>query len=159
MEQKSVSVNYRVYRWDELPVEDQQLIALAKEQTQKSYAPYSHFAVGAALRLENGRTFAGSNQENAAYPSGLCAERTVMFFANAQEPEIPVTDLAIAAYANGDFTHEAVAPCGACRQVLLETEVRFATPVRILLYGREAIFVLDSIKELLPLCFTKESMY
>jgi cytidine deaminase len=158
MKQETFTTQYTVCTFDELSLPYQHLITMAKEQTQKSYSPYSHFAVGAAVLLDNGEVFAGSNQENAAYPSGLCAERTAMFFANAQYPHTPAQALAIAAFTNGDFTDEPTAPCGACRQVLLETESRFGQNIEILLYGKEGIYCIDSVRSLLPLCFTKENL-
>jgi cytidine deaminase len=158
MEKKIISTSFSFCHYEELPTEYRQLIDNAKQQTKKSYSPYSGFSVGAAVLLENGEIFSGSNQENAAYPSGLCAERTTLFYANAQRPKIPVKALAIAAFTKGAFLNEPIAPCGACRQVLLETENRFAKPIQILLYGEEGVFIIDSVKDLLPLSFTKESM-
>ena len=158
MEKKSITTHFQLYQFEELSAEYQQIVSIAKEQTQKSYSPYSHFAVGAAVLLNDGEIFAGNNQENAAYPSGLCAERTTIFYANAQRPETPVKAIAIAAFTKGEFLSDPVAPCGACRQVLLETETRFSQPMQILLYGQKGIYIIDSVKDLLPLCFTKESM-
>ncbi|MBP1638725.1 MAG: cytidine deaminase [Bacteroidetes bacterium] len=158
MEKKTLVTHICFYQFEELSLEYQQLISIAKEQTEKSYSPYSNFAVGAAVLMHNGEIFAGSNQENAAYPSGLCAERTAMFYANAQRPDIPIRAIAIAAYAHNDFLEDPVAPCGACRQALLENEGRFEQPLQILLYGKKGIYVVDSVKDLLPLCFTKESL-
>jgi cytidine deaminase len=126
--------------------------------TQHSYAPYSKFHVGAAALLKSGIIVTGSNQENAAYPSGLCAERTTLFYANSQYPDQPVLTLAIAARNEKGFMKEPIPPCGACRQVILETENRFNHPVRILLYGEDGIYEAHSIEDLLPLTFTKESM-
>ncbi len=144
--------------YEELTPNDRQLVDEAKRQVKKAYAPYSNFHVGAAIRLGNGRIVAGSNQENAAYPSGLCAERTTMFYANAQYPDTPVTAIAIAAFSQGDFTEEPVSPCGACRQALLEPEIRFKTDIKVILYGKRCIYILQSIKSLLPFCFGKESL-
>ncbi|MDD2247729.1 MAG: cytidine deaminase, partial [Proteiniphilum sp.] len=95
----------------------------------------------------------GNNQENAAYPSGLCAERTTIFFSNASFPDQKIEAIAIAAYYNGRFTNDAVTPCGACRQVLLETENRFKSPIKVLMYSNEAVYTVNSIKDLLPLSF------
>lgn len=158
METKQIVAKIHCYQFGELTPEYQQLVTIAKEQTAKSYSPYSNFAVGAAILMENGEIFAGSNQENAAYPSGLCAERTAMFYANAQYPDIPIKTIAVAAYTNDDFLEDPVAPCGACRQALLENETRFGQPVQVLLYGKKGIYFVESIKDLLPLCFTKDSM-
>ena len=141
---------------DELTPEERSLIEQAIEGTNRSYSPYSLFHVGAALKLQNGVTFIGCNQENAAFPAGICAERSAIFAAGAQYPDQPIVMLAIAARSReGEFTKEPVSPCGTCRQVLIETETRFQHPVRILLYGQRCVYVLDSIKQLMPLSFTE----
>lgn len=158
MKKQHIDTEFTTYDFAELPEIYQQLILKAQEQTQKAYAPYSHYAVGAALLLENGEVFAGSNQENAAYPSGLCAERVALFYANAQFPTVPVKALAVAASVNGDFTETPVSPCGACRQVMLETETRFTQPITLLLHGKEQIYVFDSVTTLLPFSFTEANL-
>lgn len=158
MIQKTIETKVTVYTYDELNDEQKMLIDKAREQVTKAYAPYSGFRVGAALMLENGEIFAGSNQENAAYPSGLCAERVAMFYANAQYPDVPVKTLAIAAFTNGKFIETPVTPCGSCRQVLLESESRFNTGIQIFLYGTNEILMLENVKQLLPLCFEKNSL-
>ena len=114
--------------------------------------------MGAAAEISNGEIFSGSNKENAAYPSGLCAERVTLFYANSKFPDVPVKKLAVVAKTNGDFVKDCAAPCGACRQVILETEVRGGEPMEILLCGKDKIYVVDSIKDLLPLCFTKDEL-
>ena len=158
MIKRTIETNVEIYGFDELDAAKQRLINKAKEQVLKAYAPYSNFHVGAAIELENGEIFAGSNQENSAYPSGLCAERVAMFFANAQYPDVAVKTLAIAAFTNGKFLEEPVTPCGSCRQVLLETEQRFEKEITILLYGTNHVFQLENVKQLLPLCFEKSSL-
>ena len=158
MKKKIIETKVEIYSFEELDSAEQSLINIAKDQVLKAYAPYSEFHVGAAIELENGEIFAGSNQENSAYPSGLCAERVAIFFANAQYPSIAVKTLAIAAYTNGKFLEEPVTPCGSCRQVLLETEQRFEKEIKILLYGTNHVFKLDNVKQLLPLCFEKSSL-
>ncbi len=158
MQHKTIETNVTIYSFDELDKAKQKLINKAKEQVGKAYAPYSEFHVGAAVELENGEIFAGSNQENSAYPSGICAERVAMFFANAQYPEVPVKTLAIAAFTNGNFLSTPVTPCGSCRQVLLETEMRFEKDITILLYGTEEIYLIENVRQLLPLCFEKNSL-
>ena len=141
---------------DELTSDERTLIEMAIEGTNRSYAPYSNFHVGAAIQLENGVRFIGCNQENAAFPAGICAERSAIFAAGAQYPDQPVTMLAITAKGkDGEVIAEPASPCGTCRQVLIETETRFRHPVRILLYGRNRIYVVDSIKQLMPLSFTE----
>ncbi len=158
MTERIVSTKIQVYTLEELSEIEKNLIKLAKEATERAYAPYSKFQVGSAALLENGEIITGTNQENAAYPSGLCAERVTLFFANSQYPNVGVKMLAITAQTGGEFTAECTAPCGACRQVILETENRFDTPIRILMAGKEVIYGVDSIKELLPLYFDKSSL-
>lgn len=149
----------RVYGMDELEQADRALVEAAMEATKGSYAPYSKFRVGAAARLSNGVVFTGANQENAAYPSGLCAERTTLFAANAQYPDQPVLALAIAARKGHRFLASPISPCGACRQVISGVEDRFGLPVRILLYGTEGVYVVDGIDALLPLRFVDADMH
>jgi len=158
MEKKTIETNYTVYNFDELSESYQMLINKAKEQVSKAYAPYSGFSVGAAVELENGEIFAGSNQENSAYPSGLCAERVAMFYANAQFPNVAVKSMAIVAFTKGNFLPDPITPCGSCRQVLLETEMRFDQNINILLYGTKNAYLIENVKELLPLCFEKSSL-
>ncbi len=137
---------------------EKKLINAAKKATENSYAPYSEFHVGAAVLLENGEIISGNNQENAAYPSGLCAERTTVFFANASHPNQKIEAIAIAAWNNGRFTDDAITPCGGCRQVLLETENRFKSPIKVMMYGENGIYLVNSIKDILPLSFGDEIM-
>ena len=154
MKKLTIEIPYEVYSFGELNEEDRNLVETAREATWKSYAPYSKFHVGAAALLENGIVVTGNNQENVAYPSGLCAERTALFYANSQYPEVAVKALAIAArHADGTPHRGIITPCGACRQVMLETEKRFGTPMRILLCGEEEVYEIESVKHLLPLCF------
>ena len=158
MEELTLKSTITVARYEELKKEDKELIDAAKKMTDNSYAPYSKFKVGAALRLANGQIVTGSNQENAAYPSGICAERTTLFFANSQYPDQAVTDLAIAAQSDGIFTDSPCPPCGACRQVIKETEDRYNQSIRILLYGQKAVYIIKGIKDLLPLQFNASFM-
>jgi len=158
MIKKTIETNVFIYNFDELQESYKALINKAKEQVSKAYAPYSEFHVGAAVELENGEIFAGSNQENSAYPSGLCAERVAIFYANAQCPNIPVKTIAIAAFTKGRYLEEPITPCGSCRQVLLETEMRFKTDINILLYGTNHVIQIENVKQLLPLCFEKSSL-
>jgi cytidine deaminase len=141
---------------EELTNDERELIQMAIEATNRSYARYSHFHVGAAIQLSNGKRMMGCNQENAAFPAGVCAERSAIFAAGAQYPDVPVVLLAIAARGtDGQLTIEPVSPCGICRQVIIETETRFSHPVRILLYGSSRIYVLDGIRQLMPLSFAE----
>ena len=158
MKDIKLEINIQYCQFDELSEEDQELVSMAREATQNSYAKYSRFYVGAALRLQDGRIVKGANQENAAFPSGLCAERTAIFAAQANYPEQPIVALAIAARNDHGFTQEPVTPCGSCRQVMLEIEDRYQSPVRMLLYGTRGIYVLKSTRDLMPLCFVDENM-
>lgn len=159
MRNLSIEIPVKVYGYDELDAQDRMLIDKAKEMTLHSYAPFSHFSVGAAAQLGNGIVVTGSNQENAAFPSGLCAERTTLFYANSQYPNVPVLTLAIAARnGGGEFLASPVTPCGACRQVMAEVQKRNGKPLRVLLYGTEGTYCIDNIDYLLPLSFTADSM-
>lgn len=158
MEEIKLQTTFCFAQPEELSEDDKQLVERAIEATASSYSPYSHFAVGAALRLSDGTIVIGSNQENAAFPSGLCAERTAIFAAGATHPDKAVMALAIAARNEAGLTAEPVSPCGACRQVILEVEQRYNCAVRILLYGTNGVYIINSIRDLLPLCFVDESM-
>lgn len=156
MKQVQVDLHITSLTYEELSQQERLLIDQAKEATQRSYTPYSHFSVGAAALLANGEVVTGSNQENAAYPSGICAERTTLFYANSQYPDQAVQVLAVAAYTAGDFLETPIPPCGACRQVMLETQNRYGKPMTILLYGRKEIYRMEGVKHLLPLSFTND---
>lgn len=159
MKERKIEIPLKMYDYNELSDADRQLIDKAKKMTYNSYAPYSRFSVGAAVLLANGETVCGSNQENAASPSGLCAERTALSFANSHYPDIAVTTIAIAARnENGEFIELPVSPCGTCRQVMLESQCRGRRPIRILLYGSKCTYELDKVEDLLPLCFTARNM-
>ncbi|OJU38281.1 MAG: cytidine deaminase [Bacteroidales bacterium 45-6] len=158
MKVKNITAKIQVYTIEECDSLKKKLIEAAKEATTRAYAPYSKFHVGAALLLENGEIVTGSNQENAAYPTTLCAERTAIFYANSQYPDLAVKSIAIAAFADGDFTEESCAPCGSCRQVISEVENRFGKPVSVIMYGKKHIYEVSSIQDLLPLSFGKENL-
>ncbi len=158
MKELNITTKIKVCTYDELSDAQKIVVDQAKEATNRSYAPYSNFFVGAAAELANGEIIQGNNQENAAYPSGLCAERVTLFFANSLHPDVAINRMAIAARYNGDFVAECVAPCGACRQVILETEDRGKQPMELLLCGKDQIYIVDSIKDLLPLYFSKEQL-
>ncbi len=141
-----------------LPQQDSDLIGKAREAAKNAYAPYSGFRVGAAVQLGNGLVITGSNQENAAYPSGLCAERTALFYASAQYPNIPIVALAVSTI-NGTATPSEIAkPCGACRQVMAEYEDIAGSPLKIILDSQDKIIVINGIDNLLPLRFKKEDV-
>ncbi|MDL2305162.1 cytidine deaminase [Bacteroides sp. OttesenSCG-928-D19] len=158
MKEKNINLKVKVYQWDELPEADRVLIEAAKTATQSSYSPYSMFKVGAAVRLSDGTIVNGSNQENAAYPSGLCAERTTLFYANSQHPLCAVETLAVAAFTQDAFTAAPITPCGACRQVILETENRYKHPIRVLLYGKDEVYEIEKSAYLLPLSFDESAL-
>ncbi|MCG2419200.1 cytidine deaminase [Aequorivita sp. F47161] len=138
----------------ELPKDIQELMNKAQQARENAYAPYSHFKVGAALRLVSGKIVLGSNQENAAFPSGLCAERVAVFSAGANFPNEIITDLAITVRAESHEVIEAIAPCGACRQSLAEYEQKQKSPITIYFMGETGeIIKVASIMDLLPLGF------
>lgn len=159
MKQLDIHTTIKIYSPDELSAEEQQLVEAAKKATTRSYAPYSHFHVGAAALLANGEIISGTNQENAAYPSGICAERTTLFYANSQHPQQAVKALAIAARTSeGHWTETPISPCGACRQVMTETENRYEKPMKVLLCSAQEVFVIESAKDLLPVSFVSEDL-
>lgn len=137
----------------ELDPEERNLVERARKAAEQAYAPYSGFKVGACVRLANGEIFVGNNQENAAYPSGVCAERVAISAAATSFPDIPVKTVAITAIYKNDFSEEPVPPCGFCRQVLIESEIRFNTPIRIIMSGREKVQIVENVRQLLPLVF------
>lgn len=158
MFQKQMIAKITFCTFDELSETEKKLIQEAKQASIGAYAPYSNFQVGAAVLLENGEVITGSNQENAAYASGMCAERVALFYANSRYPDVKVSTIAVAAQNMIGFTEKPVFPCGACRQVMLETEKRFQSPVRLLLFGQEEVAVVDSVDALLPFGFDQTSM-
>lgn len=158
MEDIRIEINMQFCQMDELSAEDQELVRAAIGATANSYARYSNFNVGAALRLADGSITTGANQENAAFPSGLCAERCAIFAAQSHHPEHAITALAIAAKNVNGLMPDPVSPCGACRQVILEMEDRYKQPVRILLYGTRGVYCINSVKDLMPLSFVDENM-
>lgn len=155
MKKQQFISDYVVYEDEkELELKDAELLSQAHEAVQSSYAPYSHFHVGAAVRLSNGVVVKGANIENAAYPSGLCAERVALFAAQAQYPDVPIEAIAITAESEHNEIDEPIAPCGACRQVMVEAEQRSQRPLRIICQGHKgAIMVFDGIETLMPFIF------
>lgn len=158
MKNIEITAKIQILNESELNEEQKTVVEAAKKATFNSYSPYSHFQVGAAALLGNGIIVSGSNQENAAYPSGICAERTTLFYANSQYPNQPVRKLAIAAQCGGKFHEEVISPCGACRQVILETEYRAKAPIEILLVAGAEVWVFNGIKGLLPLGFNYDNL-
>ena len=158
MEEVIIQSVIRSCKLEELDEKERQLVEAAIKATGNSYAPYSNFHVGSAVLLENSAIVIGCNQENAAFPVTLCAERTALFSAGAQYPDVPVVSIAIAARNSEGLVSDPVTPCGSCRQALVEAEQRFKRRIRVLLYGTKRAFVVDGISNLLPLSFTDGQM-
>ena len=158
MEAKNLNVSFCVAKMEELDENDRLLVETAIEATERSYAPYSQFNVGAAVRLDNGVTIPGCNQENAAFGVTMCAERSALFAAGAQYPDAKVVAIAIAARNGEGLLDEPISPCGTCRQAMVETEKRSGRRLRILQYGLECVYVIDGISTLLPLTFCDEQL-
>ena len=165
MEEKDVMLKreiiteiYELSDLSQLSEQDQQLIELSLKARKKAYAPYSGFQVGAALLFDDGTFVTGSNQENAAYPSGLCAERVAIFYANSQFPDKTIQKIAVSAGRGDKLTDIVISPCGACRQVLLESEIRQKSPIELLLVGNEKVVKMHQCADLLPLAFTGKEL-
>ncbi len=160
MEIISLSINYKEYTSEnELDAADRQLLKEAWTAADKAYAPYSRFKVGAAVKLVNEQIVTGNNQENAAYPSGLCAERTAVFAASSQFPGIPMETIAIVAHTDVFELEDTVTPCGACRQVLAEYENLSKKPLRVLLQSHSnRIYLIEGMHNLLPLTFKADGL-
>ena len=158
MRTKKIEIDVEVLQYEELCESDRMVVDAAKEATKRSYTPYSKFNVGAALLLAIGEIIQGSNLEKSAYPSGLCAERVTMFYANSRYPDVAPKTLAIATFAGGEFLPDPITPCGACRQVLIDSEVRYGQDIAVLLYGAKYIYKLKSVRDLMPLAFDKECL-
>jgi cytidine deaminase len=159
MKYKTIEISYTEFNSiDELTTSDAILVRKAREASKNGWAPYSNFHVGAAVILENKEIIIGNNQENAAYPSGLCAERVALFSANANFPDSSIAAIAVSAFNKNGLTKESVKPCGACRQAILESETRYGKPIRLILDGSDEILILDGISNLLPLSFGKDSL-
>lgn len=155
MKEMNITVPVQVCGYDELDASDRALVDAARSATEGSYAPYSHFHVGAAILLSDGTIVQGANQENAAFSSGTCAERSALFYAASAHPATPMRKIAIAARtADGAFQALPISPCGACRQALLEYEHLYGD-MEVILYGADKIYRLPSVGSLLPLSFTE----
>ena len=154
MTNKEIKIAFKEYEsLDQLEAGDRTLAEAAIEATGQSYAPYSNFNVGAAVLFEDGVIIKGANQENAAYPSGLCAERTALFYASSSRPDKAMTGIAIAAGQNGKLCASPATPCGACRQVMAQYQTKGGVPMKVILVGSEKIWVFDKVDDLLPLIF------
>lgn len=156
MKKFDITVTVEALAASDLSDSESRLMDLARQATYRSYAPYSHFCVGAAILLDNGEVVTGANQENVAYPSGTCAERSACYYAGATYPDARFVAIAIASRGtDGEPTTQPCAPCGACRQALLEYEMRAGHDVAVLLVGSNTVYRLPSVKALLPLAFTE----
>lgn len=154
MTNKEIKIAYTEYAsLEELSAEDRVLAEAAIEAVGSAYAPYSNFHVGAAVRFNDGEIVKGSNQENAAYPSGICAERTALFYASASRPGAPMNAIAIAAAQNGELIPEPVTPCGACRQVMIQYQLKSGNQMEVMLIGSNRIWKFASVDSLLPFIF------
>lgn len=151
---KKISTIQSYAHEDELPIADKRLLDLARQAVESSYAPYSHFHVGCALELNNGTIIKGSNQENIAYPSGLCAERVAVFSAGANYPNEPIKSIAITVKAQDYVVNEPIMSCGACLQSMSEYELKFKQPMRVILQGETGdIYIAEGLKTFLPFMF------
>ena len=156
---KEVIIETKFTEYESINNLDEDLKLLSQrtlEIVDNAYAPYSEFNVGAAVLLENGKIITGTNQENAAYPSGLCAERVAIFYANSKYPNVAIKAMAVSAKKNGELINQAIPPCGACRQVMLETENRFKKDMKIIMISKNNVLTIDNAKSLLPLSFTSD---
>lgn len=159
MTSRSLSVTWQEYgNLEELEPHDRELVNSAIKASEKAYAPYSRFFVGAAVRLEDGMILTGTNVENAAFPSGICAERTVLSYSTSNYPGKKIKALAIAARKPEGLTDEPVSPCGNCRQVIAEEEFRSSSGMRIILYGKSKIMIFENGESLLPLQFNRNDL-
>ena len=156
MKRRNITLELTAASYDELPDQERTLVDAARSAVDGSYAPYSNFHVGAAILLDNGEIVKGANQENAATPSSLCAERTAAYWAHANFPGARFRTIAIAARdTTGREVAAPISPCGACRQALLQYETLAEGDVKVLLVGSHEIFIVPSVKSLLPLAFTE----
>jgi len=154
MTNKEIKIAYQEFEaLDELDPKDRELAQAAIDATALSYAPYSNFNVGAAVLFEDGVIIKGSNQENAAYPSGLCAERTALFYASSSRPDKAMTAIAVAAGQNGRLCSSPATPCGSCRQVMAQYQEKSGRPMSVILIGARKIWKFEKIDDLLPLIF------
>lgn len=154
MERKELKIEYTQFEnINELSQSDKELLQAAIDATSGSYSPYSNFCVGAALLMDNGEIISAANQENAAYPSGMCAERSALFYAHSKYPSSAVVALAVVASHNGELTPQLTYPCGACRQVLSETQSRSGKPVKIIVGSASRVLLFDSVSALMPFAF------
>ena len=154
MSEKEFKISFVEYKTlDEMTETDRELAHAAMEAMNNAYAPYSHFHVGAAVRMSNGEIVRGSNQENAAVPSGLCAERTAMFAASAKFPDKDMCSIALAGGVYGRLTEHPATPCGACRQVMAQYQTKAGKPMSVIMVGDGRIWKFERVDDILPLIF------
>ena len=154
MQEKKIELNFTSAHLSELDNKDQELIANAKEAFITAYAPYSGFLVGASILLDNGEIVNGSNQENVAYPSGLCAERVAMFYAGAKFPDAKIKAIAVSVISKTFKVTDVISPCGACRQVMAEYEDKQAQPIKVILHSpTDDVLIANTVQDLLPFMF------
>jgi len=154
MTTKEINISYLEYSSiEEMSEEDRELASAAVKAMNGAYAPYSHFHVGAAVRLSNGKIVTGANQENAAFPSGLCAERTAMFSASASYPDKGMTSIAIAGGVLGKLSPNPATPCGACRQVMAQYQTKSGHPMSVIMVSSDKVWKFEKVEDILPLIF------
>ena len=159
MKEEKIELTFVKANFNELDISEQELIEKAKNAYSNAYAPYSGFLVGASVLLENGEIINGSNQENAAYPSGLCAERVALFYAGAKYPEVAIKTIAISANSKTFEIDDVVSPCGACRQVMAEYQQKQGQDIRLLLHSpNDEVLIANSVTDLLPFMFNSEKL-
>jgi cytidine deaminase len=156
---KNISFSFKEFEsFDELNDSDRELILAARDSAEKAYAPYSRFRVGAAIKLESGMIVRGANVENAAFPSGICAERSALANSISNYPEDKPVVIAIASMTSEGITDNIPSPCGNCRQVIAEEESRIGDKIRIILSGKNKTVIIESVSDLLPMQFNKENL-
>jgi cytidine deaminase len=154
MQEKTLKLNFTSAHLSELEAKDQELIANAKEAFLTAYAPYSGFLVGASILLENGDIINGSNQENVAYPSGLCAERVAMFYVGAKFPDVKIKTIAVSVFSKSFDVTDVISPCGSCRQVMAEYEDKQKQSIKVILHSpTDQVLIANKVQELLPFMF------
>jgi len=159
MKEEKIELTFVKANFNELDISEQELIEKAKNAYSNAYEPYSGYSVGASVLLENGEVISGSNQENAAYPSGLCAERVALFYAGAKYPEVAIKTIAISAKSKTFEIDDVVSPCGACRQVMAEYQQKQGEDIRLLLHSpNDEVLIANSLTDLLPFMFNSEKL-
>jgi cytidine deaminase len=154
MQEKKIELTFISAHVTELSVQEQKLVANARSAFKTAYAPYSGFLVGASILLENGEIINGSNQENVAYPSGLCAERVALFYAGARYPDVKINTIAISVLSKNFEVTDVISPCGACRQVMAEYEDKQEQAIKVILHSpTDKVLIADTVESLLPFMF------